>query len=169
MEEFKKAEELKTTSESEISTDEELKTQKEKIPEKHKLKKKTKIKVSKFLKPTPLTVQKTKKAKFEEVFEKHLEEKEPKKIKLSYITPTPDQVTSAGEKVTEPIASSSGFGYIHPVKKTVDSELVKDVRDEREEERIEREPVACISEKELFENRISEKGKLNKSLLSSNE
>ena len=157
LDEVEKTEEVKTTSESEISSDEEVKDKKELIPKSFKVKKKSKINISKPLKIPPPVVQKTKKTLFEEVFEKPYPEKETKKLKLSNITLISDQINQPGKTSLES-QTTVGFGFIHPAKKTIETEPIKDTRNEREEERLAKEEIICITDKELNENRITEKG-----------
>lgn len=108
----------------------------------------------------PKSSQNARKAKFEDIFEKLPEEKESKKIKLgSLVFPTEQALDKQDSEIVKSNNDNTGFGYIYPTK-TVTDETLKDVRDEREEEKLERDESVCISEKELTENRISEKGLL---------
>lgn len=152
-------------SESEISSDEDMKKKKETIPELKKIRKKKPPKVTKFIKPVPVQPKTNqKRANIEDVFEKVTDDA--KRIKLSYpprdileeqkpISLNVPEAPSISNE-TEP----AGFGFIHPLNKPSEPEPKKDLRDEREEERLEREEVVAIPKKELDENRLSEKGDL---------
>lgn len=150
-----------TTSESEISSDEDIKQHIEKNLEKKKNKKKVKVNVSKYLKPAPVSLPKAKKTLYEDVFEKPIEEREPKKIKLSSIKPVSNPSNYVPKKADDCESAAIGFGFIHPPnKKECLTEAKVDLRNEREEERLEKEEIECISKEELSSNQILEKGKM---------
>ncbi|KAK6630989.1 hypothetical protein RUM44_003161 [Polyplax serrata] len=152
-----KIEAPQTSSESELSSSEESIQPKEILLRKNYIKKKPKIPLNKLFKPMPKSSQNARKAKFEDIFEKLPEEKESKKIKLgSLVFPTEQALDKQDSEIVKSNNDNTGFGYIYPTK-TVTDETLKDVRDEREEEKLERDESVCISEKELTENRISEK------------
>ncbi|KAL0271308.1 UNVERIFIED_CONTAM: hypothetical protein PYX00_008441 [Menopon gallinae] len=150
--------EADTESESEISSDDEVKKQRETIPDRVKVKKKVRT-VPKFIKPMPARQggTKQKKTSIEEVFEKIEEERESKKIKLSYPPMEEIQKISEPQETSQQDAPSTGFGFIHPVNRSPTPPPVVDVRNEMEEERLEKPEIVCISLKELDENRIPEK------------
>lgn len=148
-------------SESELSSEEDR--LRETIPD-IKPKPKKVMKRPKVMKPIlQQPVVKARKTTFDEVFEDPksvTESSKPKKAKL--LKP------SLTTKDSEEDHVAGGFGFIHPVTQSKEEQKAEepiDVRNEMEEERLEKQKIECITLEALSANRISEKGEWAYSVL----